>query len=251
MIKCSFKNDTLMNSNPLDLYDFKEGSGAGGAKKAFSFVGNININKKGKKQSNSTGPGKRNSSRKNNGYSKKSHSFSMTKKFKGLKNICVKDPSLGMRQRNQTPNNQIGGVLSIQPVKSLKNTGNVEGNKNIIHQASTRRKPVKGSKKYYDQDKEKFWQWDMLAKTSLSRGKRSSILDLSGIIPISGNRTTLLKKNSVNVPSYKSSFKNKFCMSNRPNLREVRASEQNSTTANYLKATPLSFQIQNDNNDSR
>ena len=87
-------------------------------------------------------------------------------------------------------------------------------NKNILHQASTRRKPGKGvkadSRKFYEQEKEKFWQWEMFAKTSLSRGKRSSILDLSGIIPVSGNRTTLLKKNSVNVPNCRSSSKNKF-----------------------------------------
>lgn len=91
----------------------------------------------------------------------------------------------------------------------------------------------------------------MLANTSLSRGKRSSILDLSGIIPVSGNRTTLLKKNNVNVPNYRSSSKNKFCMSNRANLREMRTSEQNSATTNYIKGNPLSFHIQNDKNDSR
>lgn len=91
----------------------------------------------------------------------------------------------------------------------------------------------------------------MLANTSLSRGKRSSILDLSGIIPVSGNRTTLLKKNSVNVPNYRSTSKNKFCMSNRANLREIRASDQNSATANYMKGNPLSFHVKSDKNDSR
>jgi hypothetical protein len=59
-------------------------------KKAFSFVANT---KKSKKQNASTNPAKRNSSRKSNGYSKKSHSFSMTKKFKGLQKIFIKDPS--------------------------------------------------------------------------------------------------------------------------------------------------------------
>ena len=35
-------------------------------------------------------------------------------------------------------------------------------------------------------------------------------------------------------------------MSNRANLREMRTSEQNSATANYIKSNPLSFHIQND-----
>ena len=91
----------------------------------------------------------------------------------------------------------------------------------------------------------------MLANTSLSRGKRSSILDLSGIIPVSGNRTTLLKKNSVNVPNYRSSSKNKFCMSKWVNMREMRTSVQNSVTANYNKGDPLSFHAKNEKNDSR
>lgn len=179
-----------MKSNPLDLFDLRDGSGKGSNKKAFSFVGNT---KKSKKQSHSINQGKRNSSRKNNGYSKKSHSFSMTKK------ICIKEPISKMRHQNQTPNNQMTAIMKIQPASSMKNTNNVNmiPNKNILHQASTRRKPVKSSKidsqKYYEHEKEKFWQWDMLANTSLSRGKRSSILDLSGIIPVSGNRTTLLK----------------------------------------------------------
>lgn len=126
------------------------------------------------------------------------------------------------------------------------------GTKNSLHQSSCRPKGVKNSKgdksQYYDQEKDKFWQWDLLANTSSSRGKRSSILDLSGIIPVSGNRTTLLKKNSVNVPNYRSSSKNKFCMSNRANLREAKNSEQKT---NYIKNNPLSFHIQNDKNDSR
>ena len=249
------KNENmLLKSNPLDLYDLKEQASKGGTKKAFSFV----ANPKQKKTSQSNGAGKRNSSRKGNTASKKSHSFSMTKKFKGLQKICIKDPVSKLRQHNQTPNNQISAMMSIQPTNSLKNTNNSSmiANKNILHQASYRRKPVKGSKvdarKYYDSEKDKLWQWDMLVNTSLSRGKRSSILDLSGIIPMSGNRTTLLKKNSVNVPNYRSSSKNKFCMSNRANLREMRTSEQNSATANYVKGNPLSFHIQNDSkNDSR
>jgi uncharacterized coiled-coil protein SlyX len=40
-------------------------------------------------------------------------------------------------------------------------------------------------------------------------------------------------------------------MSNRANLREMRTSEQNSATTNYIKGNPLSFHIQNDKNDSR
>lgn len=40
-------------------------------------------------------------------------------------------------------------------------------------------------------------------------------------------------------------------MSNRANLREVRTSEQNSAVAKYLKSNPLSFQMNNDKNDSR
>lgn len=222
-------------------------------KKAFSFVANT---KKPKKGNNSTAQGRRNSSRKSNGYSKKSHSFSMTKKFKGLQKIFIKDPAAKLRHNNQTPNNQISAMMSIPATGSMKNNNNsMIANKNILHHASCRRKPIKSSKldthQYYEQDKDKFWQWDMLANTSSSRGKRSSILDLSGIIPVSGNRTTLLKKNSVNVPNYRSSSKNKFCMSNRANLREMRTSEQNSATANYVKANPLSFHIQNDKNDSR
>lgn len=167
-----------------------------------------------------------------------------------------------MRQHNQTPNNmpltktpnnQIGGMMSIQPAASMKNTNNISmiANKNILKQASARRKNNKGSKADKKAEKEQFWQWDMLAKTSLSRGKRSSILDLSGVIPVSGNRTTLLKKNSVNVPNYRSSSKNKNCMSNRAKLREMRTSEQNSVAANYIKGNPMSFHLQNDKNDSR
>ena len=181
----------------------------------------------------------------------------MTKKFRGLQKIITKDSGMKVRHHNQTPNNHIGGMMPIQQVSSMKNTNNSKmiANKNILHQTNTRRKPVKSSKidpkKYYDMENDKFWQWDMLANTSLSRGKRSSILDLSGIIPVSGNRTTLLKKNSVNVPNYRSSSKNKFCMSNRANLREMRTSEQNSATANYVKGNPLSFHVQNDQNDSR
>lgn len=84
-LKESSKNDNMMmKSNPLDLYDLKDNSGKNGNKKAFSFVTNT---KKSKKSSSSNNPGKRNSSRKSNGYSKKSHSFSMTKKFKGLQKI--------------------------------------------------------------------------------------------------------------------------------------------------------------------
>jgi len=226
--KDCFKNDNLLlRSNPLDLYDFKENSGkrnkfrnnsAMGTsiktnKKAFSFVANT---KKPRKQAMSTHPGKRNSSRRSNGYSKKSHSFSMTKKFKGLQKIFIKDPSSRVRYHNQTPNNQISAMMSIQPASSLKNNNNITmfPNNSILHHASCRRKPIKSSKiensQYYEQEKDKFWQWDLLANTSSSRGKRSSILDLSGIIPISGNRTTLLKKNSVNVPNYRSTSKNKF-----------------------------------------
>lgn len=186
------------------------GSSAKTNKKAFSFVANSKKSKK----SGSSNQGKRNSSRKSNGYSKKSHSFSMTKKFKGLQKIFIKDPTSKLRQHNQTPNNQISAMMSIPPTSSLKNTNNISmlANKNILHHASCRRKPVKSSKidthKYYEQEKEKFWQWDMLANTSSSRGKRSSILDLSGIIPVSGNRTTLIK--NVNAPNYRSSSKNKF-----------------------------------------
>jgi len=40
-------------------------------------------------------------------------------------------------------------------------------------------------------------------------------------------------------------------MSNRANLREMKSSEQNAGTANYIKTNPLSFHIQNDKNDSR
>ena len=40
-------------------------------------------------------------------------------------------------------------------------------------------------------------------------------------------------------------------MSNRANLREMRAGEQNSAAANYIKGNPLSFHMQNDKNDSR
>lgn len=120
-----------------------------------------------------------------------------------------------VRHHNQTPNNQISAMMSIPATGSLKNTNtSTLTNKNILHHASCRRKPIKSSKldtkKYNEQEKDKFWQWDMLANTSSSRGKRSSILGLSGIIPVSGNRTTLLKKNSVNVPNYRSSSKNKF-----------------------------------------
>jgi hypothetical protein len=127
--------------------------------------------------------------------------------------------------------------MSIHPQGSLKNNNNssILNNKSVVHHSSCRRKPVKSSKmdanQCYESEKDKFWQWDMLANTSSSRGKRSSILDLSGIIPVSGNRTmntqnTLVKKNSVNVPNYRSSSKNKFCMSNRANLREMKTSEQ-------------------------
>lgn len=88
-------DNVLLRSNPLDLYEFKENSGkrskfrnnsAMGTsiktnKKAFSFVANP---KKSKNKNYSTNPVKRNSSRKSNGYSKKSQSFSITKKLKGL-----------------------------------------------------------------------------------------------------------------------------------------------------------------------
>lgn len=124
-----FKNDNiLLRSNPLDLYEFKENSGKRNkfrnnsamgtsiktTKKAFSFVANIKKPNK-SKQATSTHPGKRNSSRKSNGYSKKSHSFSMTKKFKGLQKIFIKDPTSRIRHHNQTPNNQISAMMSIQP----------------------------------------------------------------------------------------------------------------------------------------
>jgi hypothetical protein len=240
----SKQDNMMLRSNPLEFVN---------SKKAFSFVSNS----KGKprKSVGSNAQAKRNSSRKNNGYSKKSHSFSMTKKFKGLQKIFIKDPMNKLRHHNQTPNNQISAMMSIPATGSLKNTNtNMFANKNILHHASCRRKPIKSSKidtqKYYEQEKEKFWQWDMLANTSSSRGKRSSILDLSGIIPISGNRTTLLQKN-INIPNYRSSSKNKFWMSNRANLREMRTTKQNSATANYMKSNPLSFHIQNDKNDSR
>lgn len=177
----------------------------------------------------------------------------MTKKFKGLQKIFVKDPTTKLRHHNQTPNNQISAMMSIPATSSITNSMTM--NKNILHHASCRRKPVKTGKldsnQYYGQKNEKFWQWDLLANTSSSRGKRSSILDLSGIIPVSGNKTTLIKKNSINVPNYRSSSKNKFCMSNRANLREMRTSEQNSATANYIKANPLSFHKQVLKNDSR
>ena len=147
-------------------------------------------------------------------------------------------------------------MMSIPATGNMKNNNSMIASKNILHHASWRRKPIKSrmdTNQYYEQEKDKFWQWDLLANTSSSRGKRSSILDLSGILPVSGNRTTLLKKNSVNVPSYRSSSKNnKFWMSNWANLREMRTSEQNSATANYVKFNPLSFHIQNNKKaDSR
>lgn len=110
-----------MKSNPLDLYDLREGNRKSGNKRAFTFITN---SKKGKKQSHSSNPGKRNSSRRNNGYSKKSHSFSMTKKFRGLQKIVTKEAELKGRQHNQTPNNQIGGIMAIKPENSMKNTNN-------------------------------------------------------------------------------------------------------------------------------
>lgn len=145
-----FKNDNiLLRSNPLDLYEFKENSGKRSkfrnnsaigtsiktTKKAFSFVANP---KKQKMKNYSTNPGKRNSSRKSNGYSKKSHSFSVTKKFKGLQKIFIKDPASHLRQHNQTPNNQITAIMSLNPASSLKNnnTSSMLANKNILHHAS-------------------------------------------------------------------------------------------------------------------
>ena len=154
-----------------------------------------------------------------------------------------------MRHHNQTPNNQISAMMSIKQQSSMKNNNNssILANKSVLHHSSWRRKPIKtckiSSNQYYEKDGDKFWQWDLLANTS-SRGKRSSILDLSGIIPVSGNRTTLLKKNNVNIPNYRSSSKNKFCMSNRANLREMKNSGQKTT--NYIRGNPLSFHIQND-----
>lgn len=236
------KNENLLlSSNIIDLYE---------SKKAFSFIANT----KTKKSAYYT-QGKRNSSRRSNGYAKKSHSFSMTKKFKGLQKIFAKDPTAKLRHHNQTPNNQIGTVIPIPQTNSINNS-NMIANKNILHHASWRRKPIKSTKldgnQYYESEKDKFWQWDLLANTSSSRGnKNKSILDLSGIIPMSGNRTTLIKKSSINVPNFRSTSKNKFCMSNRANLREMRTSEQNSATANYIKSNPLSFHIQNDKNNSR
>ena len=121
-----------------------------------------------------------------------------------------------MRQHNQTPNNQISAIMSINPAGSLKNnnTSSMIANKNILHHASCRRKPIKSTKidtsQYYEQEKERFWQWDLLANTSSSRGKRSSILDLSGIVPVSGNRTTLLQKSNANGNNFTSTSKTKL-----------------------------------------
>ena len=192
------KNENLLlSSNLLDLYE---------SKKAFSFIANTKTTKK----SVYNTQGKRNSSRRSNGYTKKSHSFSMTKKFKGLQKIFAKDPTSKLRHHNQTPNNQIGAMMSIPQTTSINNSSMI-ANKNILHHASWRRKPIKSSKidsnQYYEQEKDRFWQWDLLANTSSSRGKRSSILDLSGIIPMPGNRTTLIKKSSINVPNFRSTSK--------------------------------------------
>lgn len=101
-------------------------------KKTFSFVSN---SKKGKKKSGNSQAAKRNSSRKSNGYSKKSHSFSMTKKFKGLQKIFIKDPTTKMRHHNQTPNNQISAMMSI-PLANNKKGKNTIASKNILHHAS-------------------------------------------------------------------------------------------------------------------
>jgi hypothetical protein len=142
------KNDNmLLRSNPLDLYEFKEKTAMGTSlktnKKAFSFVANT---KKPKKPNTSHAQGKRSSSRKSNGYSKKSHSFSMTKKFKGLQKIFIKDPGSKARQHNQTPNNQVNAMMSVPPTNSMKNTAGTSmgTHKNILHHASCRRKPSNG-----------------------------------------------------------------------------------------------------------
>jgi hypothetical protein len=111
----------LFSSNIIDLYE---------SKKAFSFVANT----KTKKSAYYT-QGKRNSSRRSNGYTKKSHSFSMTKKFKGLQKIFVKDPTAKIRHHNQTPNNQIGTAIPIPQTTNVNNSSMI-ANKNILHHAS-------------------------------------------------------------------------------------------------------------------
>ena len=101
--------------------------------KAFSFVNNS----KKSKQAISTNLAKRNSSRKSNGYSKKSHSFSITKKFKGFQRY-FKGPSCKMRHHNQTPNNQISAMMSIKQQSNMKNNKNsrIHANKSVVHHSS-------------------------------------------------------------------------------------------------------------------
>ena len=101
--------------------------------KAFSFVNNS----KKSKQAISTNAAKRNSSRKNNGYSKKSYSFSITKKFKGFQRY-LKGPSSRMRHHNQTPNNQISAMMLIKQQSCRKNNNNnsIIANKSVVHHSS-------------------------------------------------------------------------------------------------------------------